>query len=82
MANSWTWERRTRQAELVHSWRPWDRSTGPRTKEGKERAARNSYKGGVRPALRNLARVLREQRKHLAEIGERHEDEGRTAGPA
>ena len=63
MANGWTPERRARQAELIHRWKPWERSTGPKTDEGKARVAQNAYRGGVRPLLRELARALREQRR-------------------
>ena len=38
---------------------PWKRSTGPKTAAGKAVSSRNAYKGGVRPALRMLARVFR-----------------------
>ena len=31
MANGWTPERKARQAELIRNWKPWERSTGPRT---------------------------------------------------
>ena len=61
MANGWTPERRARQAELIRQWRPWEQSTGPTSASGKARAARNAWKGGVRPQLRELATLLREQ---------------------
>jgi hypothetical protein len=41
MHNGWTPERRARQRELIRTWRPWDKSTGPRTPAGKEASARN-----------------------------------------
>ena len=63
MANGWTPERRARQAELIRQWQPWKQSTGPKSSEGKGAAARNAWKGGVRPLLRDLARGLREQDK-------------------
>lgn len=62
MGNGWTSERRARQAQAIHRWKPWEQSTGPRTAEGKQRAARNAYKGGQRATLRTLARLLRELR--------------------
>src|ERR1017187_1007026 len=31
MANGWTLERRLRQSAAIRQWRPWERSTGPRT---------------------------------------------------
>jgi len=63
MANGWTPDRRRRQSLLIHRWRPWERSTGPRTVMGKARVARNAYKGGMRPQVRVLASVLRELRR-------------------
>ena len=69
MANGWTPERRARQAALIRSWRPWEKSTGPRSAEGKARTSRNGFKGGHRETLREMARVLnealREQREAL-----------------
>lgn len=58
MANGWSLERRARQAELIRSWRPWERSTGPRSAEGKTRTAHNADKGGHRQTLRELSRML------------------------
>ena len=52
-------------AELIRSWRPWEKSTGPQTSEGKAKAARNGYKGGTWRLLRELARALREQENGL-----------------
>jgi len=64
MANGWTPERRARQAELIRTWQPWKQSTGPRSAEGKARAARNGDKGGMwkeeREALRELKRSVNE----------------------
>ncbi len=68
MRNGWTSERRARQAELIGSWRPWERSTGPRTPEGKTKVARNAYKGGTRLLLRELSRAMAEQRRALARL--------------
>ncbi len=65
MANGWTSERRARQTELIQKWRPWEKSTGPNTPEGKARVSQNAYKGGTWRVLRELARAMRDQRKHL-----------------
>jgi hypothetical protein len=59
MANGWTPERRARQAARIGNWKPWERSTGPRTAEGKAKVSRNAYKGGTRELLRELGRILR-----------------------
>lgn len=58
MANGWTPERRARQAALIRTWCPWEKSTGPRTDEGKARTSHNGFKGGHRTTLRELTRVL------------------------
>jgi len=68
MANGWTPERRARQAERIKQWQPWDRSTGPKTTEGKARSSRNAWKGGVREQLQTLCRVLREHARSLREL--------------
>ncbi len=65
MANGWTPERRARQAELIRQWRPWERSTGPKSVGGKAAVSQNAYKGGTWRMLRELSRALREQRNHL-----------------
>ena len=65
MATGWTLERRKRQAELIQTWRPWERSTGPRTSEGKRRSAMRGYKGAERPLLRALSRALKGQKRLL-----------------
>ena len=63
MANGLTAIRRRRHAKAIKRWRPWERSTGPRTSEGKARVARNAYHGGERQKVR----VLAKQRNALIE---------------
>jgi len=58
----WTAEERQRQAQLIHQWKPWERSTGARTPEGKAKVSQNAYKGSVRGLLRKLAKILRQPR--------------------
>ena len=43
-------------------------STGPRTPEGKAKASQNAFKCGIRPQLRMIARVLRDQNQLLDEL--------------
>ena len=64
-ARIWTPEQRQQQAERIRTWSPWERSTGPRTADGKATASRNAWKGGIRELLRELARLLEAQRKTL-----------------
>ena len=58
-ASGWTEERRERQAKAIQTWKPWQRSTGPRSAAGKAVAARNAYKGADTAILRDLAKALR-----------------------
>lgn len=67
--NGWTAERRQRQAALIQNWQPWNQSTGPKSEAGKDRVARNAFKGGWRPQLREVARALREYEKALEQMG-------------
>jgi hypothetical protein len=50
VTNGWTPERRAKQRAAIHRWRPWEKSTGPKTKDGKRTAARNALKHGHRSA--------------------------------
>lgn len=50
MANGWTAERKAKQRKLIYHWRPWEKSTGPKTKTGKDAVARNALKHGCRSA--------------------------------
>ena len=61
-------EHRRLRAQLVHRWRPWERSTGPKSAAGKARSSLNAWKGGVRPRLRELGRVLAGQKAVLADL--------------
>ncbi len=73
MANGWTPERRARQAQLIHQWEPWAKSTGPRSKEGKSAVSRNALKHGMRSAeweaqQRALNEAIRELRDRCCEM--------------
>ena len=43
--SGWSKERRAKQAEAIRRWQPWNKSTGPRTEQGKAKSARNADKG-------------------------------------
>ena len=58
MVNGWTLERRQRQAELIRQWRPWAKSTGPRSPEGRQRVSRNAWTGGHRAQLREMSKLV------------------------
>jgi hypothetical protein len=44
----WTEERRKRQAEAIKRHKPWLKSTGPKTRKGKNRSRYNALKHGRR----------------------------------
>jgi thioredoxin-like negative regulator of GroEL len=50
----WTDERRAKHAAAIKRWKPWEKSTGPRTAAGKARAAQNAYKHGQRAGAARL----------------------------
>ena len=58
MATTWTPERRARQAELIRTWQPWAKSTGPKSPEGRQRVSRNAWTGGHRAQLRELLKMV------------------------
>lgn len=74
-AAGWTRQRRQRQSKAIRSWRPWEKSTGPRSAEGKAKVARNADKGGewrrLRAEVKEWQRLLRQQRAFLNEAGGR-----------
>lgn len=57
-AKGWTLERRQRQREAIQQWKPWSKSTGPRSPEGKQRVRRNAWTGGHRAQLRDLSKLV------------------------
>lgn len=38
--------KKKKTAEAIKRWKPWEKSTGPKTDEGKAKACRNAFKGG------------------------------------
>lgn len=59
MSNPWTAERRERQSSAIQQWKPWQKSTGPKTAQGKAVVARNAFKGGLRPRMRVHSKAVR-----------------------
>ena len=62
----WTPERRKKQSEAIRRWKPWNKSTGPKSPEGKAAVSRNAWTGGdwlkLRQAITALNQVMRKQR--------------------
>lgn len=68
---AWTPERRAKQAENIRRWKPWKKSTGPRTPEGKARSSRNADRGVAAMEARILEARLRVRSRFIAEAEER-----------
>ena len=66
--NGWTKERRARQAELIRGRQPWAKSTGPKSDQGKERVARNAWRGGHRQKLRDLVSMVNAEIRQAREM--------------
>jgi len=69
MAHGWTPDRKAKQRKAIYRWRPWEKSTGPKSKAGKDRVALNAFKHGKRSReamaeMRLLREILRECDAH------------------
>ncbi len=53
-------EHRALRAQLIKRWKPWEKSTGPKSPEGKATVAQNAYKGAWREQMRELHKLLRD----------------------
>ena len=72
MANGWTSERRKKQSELIKTWKPWEKATGAKTIEGKNKSKMNALKHGCRSEVfRKLDAYMAAQNRMAREI--RHE---------
>lgn len=58
MSKKWTQERKQRQRDLINKTKPWLKSTGPRTADGKARASLNAFKHGLRSRQSDKMRTL------------------------
>ena len=55
---NWTPEQRQRQRELIQLWKPWTKSTGAKTPDGKKRSAQNAFKTGKSVQVRELIKYI------------------------
>lgn len=63
-----TTKHRALRSALIRHWKPWEKSTGPKSPEGKERAAMRGLKGRIRPLIRELARAVAQQKMTLDKL--------------
>lgn len=71
--NAWTQERRARAIVRINEVRPWEQSTGPRTRLGKKKVSQNARRQGSRRERARLRAVLRGQEALLADLRRRQE---------
>ena len=72
MSNHWTTEQRKRQADLIRKWKPWEKSTGPKSPEGKKRAVMRALKTGEHTKdVRNLRKLIGDQNRLLRRLERR-----------
>ena len=62
---AWSYERRKKQRETAREVKPWTKSTGPRTREGKAKASRNAWRHP-----RQIIEKLEQLEYELAELDE------------
>ncbi|MCC7305630.1 MAG: hypothetical protein IT558_05150, partial [Alphaproteobacteria bacterium] len=67
----WTPERRARHAEAIRRWKPWEKSTGPKTARGKARVRWNAVKHNNRGReIQDIYEYVRVSRAYLRKINE------------
>ena len=69
MGTPWTEERKQRQRAIIQKTKPWEKSTGPKTAEGKARASLNTFKHGLRSRqVDHIRRILQLNAAMLKEV--------------
>jgi hypothetical protein len=73
MARNWSPEEREKHAAAMREWKPWKKSTGPKTPEGKAVSAQNAEKSGLYSAEMQLLKELMREQKRILKLLTRHE---------
>lgn len=64
-AESWTPERRRKQRDWMLENKPWLKSTGPISEEGKKKSSQNATNHFVKTSLKTLDKIMKRQEKVL-----------------
>jgi len=65
----WTDEQRKAQSERIKDLKPWLKTTGPKTEQGKRNSSQNAIKHGLRSQLaKDVKAVLRQQEAILRDL--------------
>jgi len=71
MARNWTPEERAKHAAAMRKWKPWEKSTGPKTEAGKAASSQNALTRGLHTAeLKRLRKLLALQKKRLHDFNQ------------
>lgn len=66
--NSWTLERRKKQRERIMQNKPWLKSTGPITEDGKKASSQNARSSFIKFSCAELDQLMRKQDKVLRKL--------------
>jgi len=66
VAKEWSKQSRSRQKELVSHHKPWLKSSGPKSDEGKRRSSKNADKG--KTPLREIQKTITRVHKERLEL--------------
>ena len=58
MTHGWTPEQRKKQAKAIRKWKPWEKSTGPKSEAGKAVSRMNARKHSMRSSQNRAAEAL------------------------
>jgi hypothetical protein len=60
------------RAKMIRRWKPWEKSTGPKSAEGKKKVSQNAC--GQRALLQEIPQGLREHAEAFKSTEQRHRD--------